>query len=73
MPEWLMGTDCKSVDFVYAGSNLARPTSRMLGTGSGNWTRSSYLEGKNTTFMQYPRKNERSYGGTGRRVGFKNQ
>ena len=25
MPEWLMGTDCKSVDCVYAGSNLARP------------------------------------------------
>ena len=26
MPEWLMGTDCKSVDCeVYAGSNPARP------------------------------------------------
>lgn len=25
MPEWLMGTDCKSVGFAYAGSNPARP------------------------------------------------
>lgn len=24
MPEWLMGTDCKSVGFAYAGSNPAR-------------------------------------------------
>ncbi len=25
MPEWLMGTDCKSVSIAYAGSNPARP------------------------------------------------
>jgi hypothetical protein len=24
LPEWLMGTDCKSVSFAYAGSNPAR-------------------------------------------------
>ncbi len=23
MPEWLMGTDCKSVSYAYAGSNPA--------------------------------------------------
>lgn len=26
VPEWLMGADCKSADYVYAGSNPARPT-----------------------------------------------
>lgn len=25
MPEWLMGTDCKSAGYTYAGSNPARP------------------------------------------------
>ena len=25
MPEWLMGADCKSAGFAYAGSNPARP------------------------------------------------
>lgn len=25
MPEWLMGADCKSVGYAYAGSNPARP------------------------------------------------
>ena len=25
MPEWLMGTDCKSAGDAYAGSNPARP------------------------------------------------
>ena len=24
MPEWLMGVDCKSAGFAYAGSNPAR-------------------------------------------------
>ena len=28
MPEWLMGTDCKSVSIAYAGSNPARPNLR---------------------------------------------
>lgn len=27
MPEWLKGTDCKSVGFTFAGSNPARPIS----------------------------------------------
>ena len=26
MPEWLMGADCKSAGYAYAGSNPARPT-----------------------------------------------
>ena len=30
MPEWLMGTDCKFVDNVYAGSNPARPKNLRL-------------------------------------------
>lgn len=25
MPEWLMGVDCKSTGYAYAGSNPARP------------------------------------------------
>jgi hypothetical protein len=25
MPEWLMGTDCKSVGYAYVSSNLTRP------------------------------------------------
>ena len=25
MPEWLMGMDCKSTGYTYAGSNPARP------------------------------------------------
>lgn len=25
VPEWLMGADCKSVGYAYAGSNPARP------------------------------------------------
>ena len=25
MPEWLMGADCKSAGYTYAGSNPARP------------------------------------------------
>ena len=25
MPEWLMGADCKSAGYAYAGSNPARP------------------------------------------------
>ena len=25
MPEWLMGTDCKSVSIAYVGSNPTRP------------------------------------------------
>ena len=25
VPEWLMGADCKSADFVYVGSNPTRP------------------------------------------------
>ena len=29
MPEWLKGTDCKSVGFAYAGSNPA-PSTNML-------------------------------------------
>lgn len=28
MPEWLMGVDCKSTGFAYAGSNPARPKKR---------------------------------------------
>ena len=27
MPEWLMGTDCKSVSIAYVGSNPTRPNS----------------------------------------------
>ena len=27
MPEWLMGADCKSAGYAYAGSNPARPSS----------------------------------------------
>jgi hypothetical protein len=27
VPEWLMGADCKSAGYAYAGSNPARPTS----------------------------------------------
>lgn len=30
MPEWLMGTDCKSVGFAYAGSNPARPKKKKI-------------------------------------------
>ena len=26
VPEWLMGADCKSAGYAYAGSNPARPT-----------------------------------------------
>ena len=29
MPEWLMGADCKSAGFAYAGSNPARPNNRL--------------------------------------------
>lgn len=29
MPEWLMGTDCKSVGYTYAGSNPARPIQKL--------------------------------------------
>jgi hypothetical protein len=28
MPEWLMGADCKSAGYAYAGSNPARPKER---------------------------------------------
>jgi hypothetical protein len=28
MPEWLMGADCKSAGYAYAGSNPARPNGR---------------------------------------------
>ena len=30
MPEWLMGVDCKSTGYAYAGSNPARPTTKQL-------------------------------------------
>lgn len=30
MPEWLMGVDCKSTGYAYAGSNPARPTTIYL-------------------------------------------
>lgn len=29
MPERLMGADCKSAGYAYAGSNPARPTSKI--------------------------------------------
>jgi hypothetical protein len=29
MPEWLMGVDCKSTDYIYASSNLARPIHKV--------------------------------------------
>ncbi len=29
MPEWLMGEDCKSSGFAYAGSNPARPKTKL--------------------------------------------
>ena len=29
MPEWLMGADCKSAGYAYAGSNPARPTHKQ--------------------------------------------
>ncbi len=28
MPEWLMGVDCKSAGYAYAGSNPARPNKK---------------------------------------------
>jgi hypothetical protein len=30
MPEWLMGADCKSAGYAYAGSNPARPIHKSL-------------------------------------------
>jgi hypothetical protein len=30
MPEWLMGADCKSAGYAYAGSNPARPIQRLF-------------------------------------------
>ncbi len=30
MPEWLMGADCKSAGYAYAGSNPARPTTILF-------------------------------------------
>jgi hypothetical protein len=30
MPEWLMGTDCKSVSIAYVGSNPTRPKLNIL-------------------------------------------
>lgn len=30
MPEWLMGADCKSAGYAYAGSNPARPNKRFI-------------------------------------------
>ena len=30
VPEWLMGADCKSAGYAYAGSNPARPTTTKL-------------------------------------------
>ena len=29
MPEWLMGTDCKSVSIAYVGSNPTRPNKEI--------------------------------------------
>ena len=29
VPEWLMGADCKSAGYAYAGSNPARPTTNL--------------------------------------------
>ena len=29
VPEWLMGADCKSAGYAYAGSNPARPIHRL--------------------------------------------
>ena len=29
MPEWLMGADCKSAGNAYAGSNPARPNTKI--------------------------------------------
>jgi hypothetical protein len=34
MPEWLMGADCKSAGYAYAGSNPARPISQHCPCGS---------------------------------------
>jgi hypothetical protein len=31
VPEWLKGTDCKSVGFAYAGSNPALSTKKLPG------------------------------------------
>ena len=30
MPEWLMGADCKSAGNAYAGSNPARPNTKII-------------------------------------------
>ena len=30
VPEWLMGADCKSADFVYVGSNPTRPNYKFF-------------------------------------------
>ena len=54
VPEWLIGTDCKSVGLSYAGSNPAHPIIDTLLAGSGNRTRASCLEGKGTTIIQNP-------------------
>ena len=29
MPEWLKGTDCKSVGYAFAGSNPVRPIGKV--------------------------------------------
>lgn len=51
MPEWLMGADCKSAGYAYAGSNPARPTFRPCGSvvehtlGKGEVTSSILVTG----------------------------
>ena len=37
MPEWLMGTDCKSVGYAYAGSNPARPNKKIGDVSIMKW------------------------------------
>jgi hypothetical protein len=49
VPEWLMGADCKSAGYAYAGSNPARPIHEMVSgsqfvvhAGCFNFLRVSY-------------------------------
>ena len=35
VPEWLMGADCKSAGYAYAGSNPARPTTQPAHVAQG--------------------------------------
>lgn len=44
MPEWLMGADCKSAGYAYAGSNPARPIHEKAASFEFSVLRSKLLE-----------------------------